>query len=219
MQDGSRTGFGVPIRECRRGALASPIDDAGALFRSGCQRARSRTPHSLRGVDPTVHGGECRLRARCTGRSSGRRTHRPGGRHAGRGPRPEDLLVGELVDGVLHPVKIALELLLRHLPATLEQVLAAIGVDRGRGREFPHCAFPATDVSSVSILAANSFASSTVACECAGVSPVNTFIGVSVSSVNRTFSSVVIHAEAVLNILLVEGELRSRLDYSVSDHS
>jgi len=43
---------------------------------------------------------------------------------------------------------------------------------------------------SVSILAANSFASSTVACECAGVSPVSTFTGVSVSSVNRTSSKV-----------------------------
>jgi len=33
-------------------------------------------------------------------------------------------------------------------------------------------------------------ASSTVACECAGVSPVSTFTGVSVSSVNRTSSKV-----------------------------
>jgi len=34
-----------------------------------------------------AHGDGCRSRVRCTGRSSGRRTHRPGGRRVGRGPR------------------------------------------------------------------------------------------------------------------------------------
>jgi len=77
MQDGLHTSLGVPIRERRRAALASPVGDTGIL-RSGRQRARSRS--SLpRGVGPAVHGGECRFRVRCTGRSSGRRTHRPGG--------------------------------------------------------------------------------------------------------------------------------------------
>jgi hypothetical protein len=43
---------------------------------------------------------------------------------------------------------------------------------------------------SVSILTANPFASSTVACECAGVSPISTFTGVSISSVNKMSSKV-----------------------------
>jgi hypothetical protein len=61
-----------------------------------------------------------------------------------------DFLVGELLDGLFHPVEITLEFLLRRLPATLEQVFAVIGVDGGCRRQLPHRAFPATDVSSSS---------------------------------------------------------------------
>jgi len=44
-------------------------------------------------------------------------------------------LVGELPDGLLHPVEIALELFLRRLPPTLQELLTVIRVDRSRGRQ------------------------------------------------------------------------------------
>jgi len=59
-------------------------------------------------------------------------------------------LVGELVDGFLHPVEISLELLFRRLPATLKRVLAVIGVDGGCSRQLTPSRLPATDVSSSS---------------------------------------------------------------------
>ena len=61
-----------------------------------------------------------------------------------------DLLVGELVERFLHSLKVALELFFRRLPATLEEVLAVVGVDGAAVGSSPHRAFPATDVSSSS---------------------------------------------------------------------
>jgi hypothetical protein len=64
-----------------------------------------------------------------------------------------DLIVGVLVDCFLHPLEIALELSLRCLPGTLEQVLAVSGVDGAAVGRSPHRAFPATVESSSSNVA------------------------------------------------------------------
>jgi len=53
-----------------------------------------------------------------------------------------DLLVGVFVDGFLHPVEITLELLLRRLPPTLEEILAVVGVDRGCSRHLSPARLP-----------------------------------------------------------------------------
>jgi len=58
-----------------------------------------------------------------------------------------DLPIREFVDGLFHPVEIALELFFRRLPATVEQGLAVIGVDWGCSRKVSPRALPATVVS------------------------------------------------------------------------
>jgi len=74
--------LGVSILEGRRATFAPPVCDPGHLLEVDVG-GRSGTSSLSSGTRSTVHGDGCRSRIRCTGRSSSRRTHRPGGRCVG----------------------------------------------------------------------------------------------------------------------------------------